>query len=50
MIQMEASQVKRDEDERMPGAIESGSSTLSLATVEGGIPMHIDLLGHSPVR
>ncbi|CEG49030.1 conserved hypothetical protein [Plasmopara halstedii] len=50
MTQMEASQLKRDEDERMLGAIESGMFHSALGNGRGGTPMHIDALGHSPLQ
>ncbi|CAI5704017.1 unnamed protein product [Peronospora effusa] len=50
MTQMEVSQQKLDEDERMMGAIESGMFLYALANGRGGAPLHIDALGHSPVR
>ncbi|CEG47616.1 uncharacterized protein PHALS_04766 [Plasmopara halstedii] len=50
MTQMEASQVKRDDDERMLGAIESGMFHSALGNGRGGAPMHIGALGDSPVQ
>ncbi|CAH0489965.1 unnamed protein product [Peronospora farinosa] len=50
MAQMEIFQQKLDEEERMMGAIESGMFRSALANVRGGAPLHIDALGHSPVR
>ena len=47
---MEVSQLKRDEDERMIGAIESGMFRSALDNGRGGTPMNIDSLGHSPMR
>ncbi|CAI5739080.1 unnamed protein product [Peronospora destructor] len=50
MAQMEVPQQQLDEDERMMGAIESGMFCSALANGRGGAPLHIDAIGHSPVR
>ncbi|CAH0484856.1 unnamed protein product [Peronospora farinosa] len=50
MAQMEVSQQKLDEEERMMGAIESGMFRSALSNGRGGAPLHIDALGHPPVR